>query len=60
MGVYSDGSYGIPPALIYSFPVTSKGGNYSIVQGVSVDDFSRSMMDATAQELNEEKAVLFP
>jgi len=55
MGVYSDGSYGIPEGLIYSFPCTCNGGDWTIVQGVDVNDFSRSKMDATAAELSEER-----
>ena len=55
MGVYSDGSYGIPEGLIYSFPCRCAGGDWQIVQGVEVGDFSRSKMDATAQELSEER-----
>ncbi|KAJ4955751.1 hypothetical protein NE237_012534 [Protea cynaroides] len=57
MGVYSDGSYGIPSGLIYSFPVTCEKGEWSIVQGLKIDEFSREKMDATAKELIEEKAI---
>ncbi len=55
MGIPSDGSYGIPQGLIYGFPVTVTGGVYSIVQGLPISDFSRGRMDATAQELTEER-----
>jgi malate dehydrogenase len=55
MGVPSDGSYGIPEGLVYSFPVTCKDGDYSIVQGLEIDEFSQSMMDATQKELEEER-----
>ena len=55
MGVYSDGSYGIPEGLIYSFPCRCSDGDWSIVQDVAVGDFSRQKMDATAQELSEER-----
>ena len=55
MGVYSDGSYGIPEGLIYSFPCRCAEGDWQIVQGVEVGDFSRSKMDVTAQELSEER-----
>ena len=55
MGVYSDGSYGIQEGLIYSFPCTCKGGDWSIVQGVDINDFSREKMSATEQELAEER-----
>ena len=55
MAVVSDGSYGIPEGLVYSFPVTTSGGDWSIVQGLEIDDFSRGKMDATAAELVEER-----
>ncbi|WP_420597238.1 malate dehydrogenase [Deinococcus sp.] len=55
MGIPSDGSYGIPEGLIYGFPVTVKDGQYSIVQDLPISDFSRGKMDATAQELTEER-----
>ncbi|EFQ81913.1 malate dehydrogenase [Aeromicrobium marinum DSM 15272] len=55
MAVQSDGSYGIPEGLIYSFPVTTSGGDWSIVQGLDIDEFSRGRMDATAAELIEER-----
>ena len=56
MGVYSDGSYGVAEGLIYSFPVTCQGGDWSIVQGVEVNAFSQEKMDATETELTEERA----
>jgi malate dehydrogenase len=55
MAVVSDGSYDVPEGLIYSYPVTTKGGDWQIVQGLEVDAFSRSRMDATAAELVEER-----
>ena len=55
MAIPSDGSYGVPEGLIYSFPVTCSGGEYSIVQDLPVDDFSRERMDATAKELSDER-----
>ena len=55
MGVHSDGSYGVPEGLIYSFPCTCKDGVWSIVQGLGINDFSRAKMDATAKELIEER-----
>ncbi|MEC8346683.1 MAG: malate dehydrogenase [Pseudomonadota bacterium] len=55
MGVYSDGSYGVAEGLIYSFPVTCQGGDWSIVQGVEVNGFSREKMEATEAELAEER-----
>lgn len=59
MAIPSDGSYGIKEGLIYSFPVTCKNGEVSIVQGLQVSDFARKLMDATAKELEEEKEVSF-
>ena len=55
MGVPSDGSYGIPDGAIYSYPVTCKGGEYSIVQNLPINDFSREKMSATHRELLEER-----
>lgn len=55
MGVYSDGSYGIAEGLIYSFPCRCKNGDWSIVQGVDVNEFSQAKMDATEKELAEER-----
>jgi len=54
MGIHSDGSYGIQKGLIYSFPCTCKGGKWSIVQGLKINDFSRAKMQATEKELAEE------
>lgn len=59
MGVCSYGSYGITPGLIYSFPVTCQNGKWSIVQGLKIDEFSRAKMDATANELLEEKSLAY-
>ncbi len=55
MAVASDGSYGIPEGLIYSFPVTVENGAWRIVPGLDIDDFSRERMDATRAELEEER-----
>ena len=55
MGIPSDGSYGIPPGVIYGYPVTCSGGRYRIVQGIEVSPFSRARMDATHKELLEER-----
>ena len=55
MGVYSDGSYGIEEGLVYSFPCVCREGTWEIVQGLEIDEFSRKKMDATAQELREER-----
>lgn len=55
MGIHSDGSYGIEKGLIYSFPVTCEKGQYSIVQGLEINEFSRGLMQATEKELREER-----
>ena len=56
MGIPSDGSYGIPKDVMYGFPVVCKDGKYEIVQGLAIDDYSRTMMDKTLAELEEERA----
>lgn len=58
MAVPADGSYGIEPGVIYSFPCTCSNGQYEIVQGLNIDDFSRARMTATDQELREERAAV--
>jgi malate dehydrogenase len=58
MAVPADGSYGIEPGIIYSYPVRCSGGKYEIVQGLKIDDFSRARMDATEAELREERAAI--
>ena len=58
MGVPSDGSYGIAPGIIYSYPCRCKNGDYEIVQGLEIDAFSREKMDATERELREERAAV--
>jgi malate dehydrogenase len=55
MGIPADGSYGIRDGVIYSYPVTCRDGQYQIVQGLAIDDFSRGKMSATEQELREER-----
>jgi malate dehydrogenase len=55
MGIPSDGSYGIPEGVIYSYPVICRGGHYEIIQGLAIDEFSRKRMDATHAELLEER-----
>ena len=55
MGIPSDGSYGIPEGVIYSYPVICRGGHYDIVQCLAIDEFSRKRMDATHAELLEER-----
>jgi malate dehydrogenase len=58
MAVPADGSYGIEPGVIYSFPVRCSGGDYAIVQDLDVGDFSRERMIATDKELREERAAI--
>lgn len=58
MGVCSDGSYGIESGLIYSFPCTCDGGDWTIVQGLEISEFSRSKMLATESELKEERQAI--
>ena len=58
MAVPSDGSYGIKPGIIYSVPCVCKDGDYQIVQGLEIDDFSRARMDASDAELREERAAV--
>ena len=55
MGVPSDGSYGIPEGLICGFPCTCAGGEWSIVQGLELDDFSRQRIDISVAELTSER-----
>lgn len=55
MGIPSDGSYGIPEGIMYGFPVTTENGQYQIVQGLDIDDFSRERMQHTLDELLEER-----
>ncbi|MCD9625559.1 malate dehydrogenase [Rhabdothermincola salaria] len=55
MAIPSDGSYGVPEGLMSSFPVTCSGGEYSIVQGLDIDEFSQGRIDATVTELTEER-----
>ncbi|GAB4819783.1 hypothetical protein N2152v2_006829 [Parachlorella kessleri] len=57
MGVFSDGSYGAPKDVIYSFPCTCKDGKWTIVQGLSIDDRSAKLMKITGDELVEEKQL---
>lgn len=58
MAVVSDGSYGVPEGLISSFPVTTSGGDWSIVGGLDIDDFSRGRIDASTAELAEEREAV--
>ena len=59
MGVISDGSYGIADGLIYSFPCTCDNGDWAIVEGLDINDFSRSKMIATEKELLEERDAVY-
>jgi len=56
--VPSDGSYGIEPGVIYSFPCKCSNGQWKIVQGLDINDFSRQRMDATDRELREEREAV--
>ncbi|MGB5332836.1 MAG: malate dehydrogenase [Woeseiaceae bacterium] len=58
MAIPSDGSYGIEPGIVYSYPVRCRDGRYEIVEGLSIDDFSRKRMDRTETELREERAAI--
>ncbi len=58
MAIPADGSYGIEPGIVYSFPVRCESGVYTIVQGLEISDFSREKMDATETELREERAAI--
>ena len=58
MAVPADGSYGIEPGVIYSYPIRCKAGEYEIVQGLDIDDFSRGRMSDTENELREERAAI--
>jgi malate dehydrogenase len=58
MGIPSDGSYGIEEGLIFGFPVTCSDGSYEIVQGLDLNDFSRSRLDVTVNELNDERETI--
>jgi malate dehydrogenase len=55
MGIPSDGSYGVPEGLISGFPCTCANGEYTIVQGLEIDDFSRSKIEASVAELTDER-----
>ncbi len=58
MGVWSEGKYGVPKGLIFSFPVTSGGGNWSIVEGLEHDEFAKAKIAATTQELLNERETV--
>ncbi|MCG6658636.1 malate dehydrogenase [Halomonas campisalis] len=58
MAIPADGSYGVEPGIIYSYPVKCQGGKYEIVQGLELDDFSKQKMKATEDELRQERAAV--
>ncbi|MDH4110315.1 MAG: malate dehydrogenase [Gammaproteobacteria bacterium] len=58
MGIPADGSYGVAPGVVYSYPVRCRNGDYEIVQGLAINDFSRERMQATEKELREERAAI--
>jgi malate dehydrogenase len=58
MGIPSDGSYGVDEGLISGFPVTCSNGSYEVVQGLELNDFSRSRLEATVKELSEERSTI--
>jgi malate dehydrogenase len=58
MGIPSDGSYGVDEGLISGFPVTCSNGSYEVVQGLELNDFSRSRLEATVNELGEERSTI--
>ena len=58
MAVFSDGSYGVPEGIVSSFPVTTKDGNWKIVQGLEIDEFSRGRIDKTTAELVDERSAV--
>ena len=58
MGVPSDGSYGIPEGIVFGFPVTTENGEYKIVQGLEIDEFSQERINTTLHELTEERDAI--
>ncbi|MFA9485732.1 MULTISPECIES: malate dehydrogenase [unclassified Moraxella] len=58
MGIPSDGSYGIPEVVMFGFPVTTENGEYTIVQGLEIDEFSQERINITLNELEEERAAI--
>ena len=58
MGIPSDGSYGVDEGIISSFPVTCSGGDYKIVEGLEISDFSRRRIDASVKELADERGAV--
>ena len=58
MGIPSDGSYGVEPGIVYSYPVVCKNGDYEIVQDLEINAFSRERMKTTEDELRSERAAV--
>ena len=58
MGVASDGSYGVPEGLLCGLPTTCSNGQWSVVQGLELDEFSRSRVDASVAELESEREMV--
>jgi malate dehydrogenase len=58
MAIPTDGSYGVAEGIISGYPVTCSGGEYTIVEGLEIDDFSRAKIDATVKELNDEREAV--
>jgi malate dehydrogenase len=58
MAVPSDGSYGVPEGLMSSFPCTTSGGQWEIVQGLEIDDWSRGLIDKSVAELDAERKAV--
>jgi malate dehydrogenase len=58
VAIHSDGSYGIEKGLITSFPIRSDGQKLEVVQGLNINDFSRGKIDATINELKEERTMV--
>ena len=56
MGVPSNGEYGIPAGVVFGFPVTTQGGEYKIVEGLAIDEFSQERINKTLKELTDEQA----
>ena len=56
MGVPSNGEYGIPAGVMFGFPVTTQGGEYKIVEGLAIDEFSQERINKTLKELTDEQA----
>ena len=56
MGIPSDGQYGIPKDIVFGFAVTCSGGDYKLVEGLTVDEFSQTCIDKTLKELQDEQA----